>query len=458
MIDQSRSRFTLWALEQLAPDVRPDQDGFFWVDISREDRDGVGGLSRIGIMPSAPAGRDASGMHLGSGISQETVLNWLIRWLQATGHLAEAMPAGQPDGVHQLADRLYAAYRVDSGTAHLAGCMLEDRLIARFTHRPEKTDAKSPQDAIDVYTDHEGHPLTDEIVESLRLGDLNRPDDVGRLGDGELARLVELGLGLIGGAAHGEQFQKAGLHNRMTGDGSPKEPDGWNSSSAASCARLQKVTAIWCKYASGKLRFTIGDVTAEVAFAGWARSLRPPPISCPQTGSATFHLAATEDGRIAAAEEIAACDETGRRLLRRELVRCSVTEKLVVPEVTETCPVSGKRVLRRAMAPCAMCGQHVSPSTLDQGRCAACRGLAPVTLADPRLVRVLDEHPGLDRWRGWRMSETASVYILVANGWIERLLVVVDRRTIEPLCIAHGTRLRNDWELVASERWSDLLE
>ena len=40
------------------------------------------------------------------------------------------------------------------------------------------------------------------------------------------------------------------------------------------------------------------------------------------------------------------------------------------------------------------------------GRCSACRSLAPVRKDDPRMARLLDEHPLLDRWPRWRIAET----------------------------------------------------
>ena len=86
-----------------------------------------------------------------------------------------------------------------------------------------------------------------------------------------------------------------------------------------------KLTVVWCKYVEGKLRFTIGEASIDVPFAGWTCRLRPPQIVCPFTGAITYHLAATEDGRIAAAERIEICHESGRRLLATEMVTCSVT-------------------------------------------------------------------------------------------------------------------------------------
>ncbi len=92
-----------------------------------------------------------------------------------------------------------------------------------------------------------------------------------------------------------------------------------------------------------------------------------------------------------------------------------------------------------------MCRQRVSPATVRSGKCSACRGVKPVSKTDPRMARILDEHPGLDRWGRWRMAETETVYVLVATAFVRRLLVVIDRESLEPARLATGTRLGANW-------------
>jgi hypothetical protein len=203
--------------------------------------------------------------------------------------------------------------------------------------------------------------------------------------------------------------------------------------------------ALWCKFAAGKLRFAVGEESAELPFSGWSRTLGPPPFVCPHSGASTFHLAATDDGRIVAAEEIEPCTETHRRTLAAELVTCAVTGRRVMPELVETCPISAARVLASRMVQCGMCRQRVSPATIHRNRCSACRNPQPVGEADPRMTRVLREYPLLGRWPSWRIAETATVYILTAAGWIRRLLIVVDKGSLEPKHVATGSRVMADW-------------
>ena len=105
-----------------------------------------------------------------------------------------------------------------------------------------------------------------------------------------------------------------------------------------------------------------------VAIAGWTRTLSAPPFVCPHTGAATFRLAATDDGRIAAAERIESAPKPAAGLLSTELVRCAVTGRRVSPELVEVCPISGRRLLRTELVECGSCRQRVSPQVVERNR------------------------------------------------------------------------------------------
>jgi hypothetical protein len=327
-----------------------------------------------------------------------------------TCRVTHAAPADEPQGVEQIAARLLPAYTVDGGAATLAGCTLEERLLLRlrFGHAGQE---------LEIYLSAEGKEVDGAPIAGpgrVELTGLAEPP--GRLGP-EVERLLATGA-------------------RLAAERLPpgSEPE------------LLLATAVWCKHAAGKLRFTIGDAAIEVPFSGWARSLAPPRIVCPRSGTPTFHLAATDDGRLAAAGQIERCAVTGRRMLATELVSCSATGQRVAPELIEVCPVSGRRLLRTAMVQCGMCRERVSDAVVERGLCLACRRLKRVSKADPRMARVLHEHPPLDRWRHWRIAETGRVYVLVATRWIKRLLVVVDKDSLELSLVATGSRLSPRWQ------------
>jgi hypothetical protein len=218
------------------------------------------------------------------------------------------------------------------------------------------------------------------------------------------------------------------------------------------------VTVAWVRHVEGQLQFTIGGASAKLPFSSWARLLAPPPFVARQSGARTFRLAATDDGRIDAADEIAVCQQSGRRALVQELVECSVTGKRVLADFTERCPVTGAAALRNEFAVCDSCRQRVSRSTLDEGQCAACRGLARATKDDPRLQWIFGEHPGLDRWNRWQLAETSTVYIAEAAKLLQRLHLVVDKESLAVRRLATAGRWQRAWSDVPEQLRDELLK
>ena len=63
-----------------------------------------------------------------------------------------------------------------------------------------------------------------------------------------------------------------------------------------------------------------------------------------------------------------------------------------------------------------------------------------------------------NRFRRWSLSETATVYIVQASRMLKRFLIVVDKETIEVLCLSKRGWMSKEWtDLEPAER-SDLLE
>jgi hypothetical protein len=71
--------------------------------------------------------------------------------------------------------------------------------------------------------------------------------------------------------------------------------------------------------------------------------------------------------------------------------------------------------------------------------------MSPTTKTDPRMARVLDAYPKLDRWRNWKIAETRSVQVLVGMSALRRLLVVLDKQTLDILHVASSSRLSSRW-------------
>lgn len=332
--------------------------------------------------------------------------------MDADTNVIHITPADQPTSVRQFTERLFGAYTIDGGTVHLAGCHLEDRPFLRLGLR-------CGDDFREVYLDAEGREVAGDQIAALGMRETVRLEKPPKEAASEIQRLAELGTRLAE-----ERIPQQGASEPV------------------------EVAVLWCKFAEGKLRFTMDEHTADLPFAGWARSLTAPAFVCPYTGRSAFHLAATDDGRIVPADEIEVCAETGRRVLAGDLVTCSATGRRVCAELVKTCPICSEPVLRRKMVKCRTCRQRVSLAVIERRLCSACRQLRPVNKADPRMARLLDEHPPLDRWGAWRLSETGTVYILTASGWFKRLLLVVDKESLEIKVLATGNRLGRGWQII----------
>ncbi|HBO46408.1 MAG TPA: hypothetical protein DD670_21260, partial [Planctomycetaceae bacterium] len=289
---------------------------------------------------------------------------------------------------------------------------LEDRLFLRAV-------AGGADPSVECFFDRDGVEVAPEIIESLGMRntvELDRSPERAEETVARLARLVE---------------QR--LSQRFAGSGSRP---------------TLELAAVWCKHAEGKIRVTIGEHSVDLAFAGWARVLEPPAVPGPDSDQTSYHLAALDDGRIVAAERVAVCQQSGCRVLIGELATCSATGRQVLPEFIESCPVSGAAVLRTEMGSCSVCCQRVAPAVLHGCVCAACGGMEPVNKADPRLARLLDTHPSLERWRHWRIAESATAYHLTARGWLRKLLLLVDKDSLELKLLATGRRFRVGWDEV----------
>lgn len=311
-------------------------------------------------------------------------------------HLA---PAGQLTSVREIAERLFPAYTVDGGSIHLAGCLLEDRRFLRLGN--PATGYR--------YIDDSSRPVDADLVSRLGMQRTVPWSPPPEMPPDRLAKMVAASLALA---------------ERVGGSRGPLE-----------------VALVWCKYAEGKLRVTIGDQSADFPFAGWTAALEAPPLVCPHTGAASYHAVATDDGRIVAAEKAARCARSGHRVLAEELVECDATGERVLPELTRICPVTDRPVLATELTTCSLCWQEVSPRAVEGGVCRACRSLQPIGGGEPPLERLLAEHPGLKRWSKWKAAETAEVHLLLATRWWRRLLLVVDKETSAVRHVKLGTRL-----------------
>lgn len=390
---EEAATFVRWALAQLEiPVENGDRDAT--VLLPEGDRGAFAGQHRLRL-PLA-----------GGGAAGQESLAWdsrFGRWLRAQLDAAVAVharPHAQPMTVGDVTAALFDAYQVENGRTHLAGCQLTDHAFLRLSFVGD-----GDEQVRHVFTAPDGSSVSDELVPRLGLDRLEPIAKAPRLEEAALRSLVAAGRRIAAKQS------------------TARDP-------TATIVEPLAVAVVWVRHAEGRLQFTLGKATTALPFSSWARLLQAPAFVGRHSGASTFRLAATDDGRIDAAEEIAVCQESGRRMLRQELVECSVTGKRVSADFTERCPATGAPALRHEFATCTACRQRVSKAALDEGRCIACRSLTKATKDDPRLQWIFGEHPGLDRWNRWQLAETETAYVAQASKLFKRLLVVVDKESL----------------------------
>lgn len=480
-------RFTLWAAERLGLDVGHDGQGAFWLDVPEECREAFEGQTRVQFTFSRELYAQSKDPQLELAAPGSRVLSWLIDRVRELGNVAHATPADQPTSVYEISSRLFPAYTLENGTVRLAGCALDDHLVLRFSWRLRLEGLEPRDELVDLYLGDDGQPLSAEVQRDLGLGKLLPLDRPPRVMPSQLEWLLEAGqeaaeklrvqaeqraAAELAPRRQQEERQlsdyfaktRAEVAEQLSEERTPEERAAIKEQLASLDAQrdrrlasleeryavqgrldLVATTLVWCKRAAGKLRFSFGAQTTDLPFEGWARTLQPPRFVCPHTGTASMRVAVTDDERITAAEEIASCELSGRRVLRGELAACSVTGKRVLREHLSMCPVTGEPLLTTELVQCVECRQMVSPRALAGGRCLACRTREGVKAADPRLARLFSEYPPLDRWRSWSLAETRSVYNLTAAGLVKRLLVIVDKQSLAVQHLATGTRFSSAW-------------
>ncbi|MCA9101260.1 MAG: hypothetical protein KDA63_08930 [Planctomycetales bacterium] len=447
-------RFIAWSLARLREssadfaDVEHGNDGELgiWLELPRSQREKFGGSTRVRLRLDAlneivPADDEMPG---DLSRPQQAVLPWLIQQLGEAQVITHAVPWAQPASVHEIAKDLFAAYQVDGGTMHLAGCTLEDRVILGLTYRYRVNKTQPNERDVAVFIAPDGALIDDATVAALGLHDRRVITQPPRIHPEELIRLVEV-IRQNGDRVRDRELARDG---HVAGDGTDLR--------RVSC-ELRSGVFIWCKYAEGKIQFDFGDESTSVPFSGWARVVRPQPFHCPYTGVASYHIAQTDDGRIVAADEIETCQLSGRRVLRDELVECAVSGLRVAAELAEACPVTELHVLPEHMVECPMCRQRVAPASLEQGQCATCRSRQRADRDDERLVRILGHYPMLVDWGDVRLSESLTTYNLTISRRLQRLMLVLDKATLAPLHAASARRWSNTWSPLTVDELTDAL-
>ena len=264
---------------------------------------------------------------------------WLVKRLRAVGPAVHVRPNDQPTAVNDVASRLFAAYRVEGGQIHLGGCQLTDLAFLRLSFAASEDGRPCVRH---IFVSHDGTTVPDELASRLGLLEvepiLKFPP---RIDDAALNALIAAGRRIAAKSS------------------SSRDP-------SATTVEPIAQAVVWVKHASGKLQFTVGETTVENPFSGWARIIEAPPYVAEHSGTSSFHLAATDDGRIDAADQNRSCELFGRKVLANELVILLRNRQTCVGRVYRTLPRRRRACSRRTLRTCAVCRQEVSQAVLDR--------------------------------------------------------------------------------------------
>ena len=353
------------------------------------------------------------------------------RQIEQRGGWLPAAPDAPPLSAGQVAAGLFPQYGVENGQMRLSGCLLEDHPLLRFSFlRNADGDNDSPR-VVHHYTAVDGRELPAAWLQGLKLD---------RLQAGSPQRFPRLDAA----DAHGwlENGRRSLAHNQAD--------------------ELLLAAIVWCKYAEGKLLFEIGEQQIKLPFRGWARLLADgvlaaPFYDCRLSDTRSRKLAVDDRGRIVAAEALAECQESQRRVLQTELQTCSVSGRRALSEFFTPCPILHEDLLERLLVECSLCGERVSPLAIRQSECLACLSLTAVPMSHPRVGELLEHCPALRKWGRWKLAETRTAAIFTAAYWTRQLLLVVERETWSVRKLAQGWRFSSHWSPVSVLQWDAYL-
>ena len=72
------------------------------------------------------------------------------------------------------------------------------------------------------------------------------------------------------------------------------------------------------------------------------------------------------------------------------------------------------------------------------------------------MLRILRQHPRLSSWQWLSLAESDSAFVVMAAGFIQRRLLVVDKENLTIQQASRGQRLSRKWQeidLVAGSNW-----
>lgn len=346
--------------------------------------------------------------------SEREVILGLFSLINEKSEPPNLRPCSQPLAVHEITESLFAAYCLDNGKLHVAGCQLKDIPFWRMTTLAESTD-NAPPTLVHHFFDASGQQIDEELINNLELDQTISCEEIPYRVDEKVLS----------------------IRNQLMDQTS-----------------VGAVSLVWVRHASGLLRFEFGEESVDTEFQGWIKTLKPPAAICPQTGVETYHLSTTDDGRIIAAEQIAICEVSGKRYPADELESCAETGKRVTPELLTTFVFTGERILKSEMRQCDRCKTWVPASRLSRTGCLVCDSAKCLAELPVPPAELFADFPKLAKQK-WLVSESEDKTILVNEGWFRRRVAIVDNLTRKLVYLAEASRLSSVWRPIVNHGYGE---
>ncbi len=338
------------------------------------------------------------------------------------------IPAEQPKSLADIANRLFAPYTIENGTVKVAGCTLEDRPIFKVDHDGEK------------FFDESLNRIDEDFVKTLVNESTNQPSPPTSLSPNRATTLIEM-------------FVKES-HQRQS--------------------NFTIMAVYWCKWISGKLIATIGEVGVEIPFSGWANRLangpdRMPPYRCELTNATGYRLMESDDHEISVAEGLDHCSVSNRFVTKDKLFYSDVSELPALIKFARECSVSGDRCIENEIVTCRRCEQPISTKTQWVNSCLGCGQLIRLEIADEfsdlnqdptlsgqAIEKLFAEYPRLQRFKKRYVNWTKHRNYFEFVGVLKKYLFVQDVSTGKILLAKNAFRWSSNYQTLSQDKLRQL--
>lgn len=138
----------------------------------------------------------------------------------------------------------------------------------------------------------------------------------------------------------------------------------------------------------------------------------------------TAHCAVCND--IFGTDEICTCTKCGDILCPSHHKECSKCHQVYCSKHINHCRGCGSEICDcTPFRNCSLCGEEFCPDCINaKGHCSACERLVQTDRNEPMISRVMDQLPGLEKYKHFYLGTSKELRVLYGKGLINGILVV----------------------------------